>query len=297
MAMMKALGDWLALVAAVWVCAISVRAQTMVELCNYATEDCMGTPSRCMAWLPGDCLPQPVGEVTFYNSAECVLNAEQDETVGWILRTYHTKNCEGTPILVTERNNSVCFTPPLQELFTSGTCTFVSTPAARRASILLPAFTPAAPSSTPSPTPTPVCIEAEWIEARGLQKVHANDGIGELLCITGLDELPCGTPDHILEVTIDGRSSLRTYAEVCAERECLSKVGRFNGVLHMDSHKMPTQHGLRVTTVSYRGTVWSDLENRIVVAAQTYGPRWVHSGLTYLQRRNSAVLVAAPADE
>ncbi|KAA8499364.1 Cell surface glycoprotein 1 [Porphyridium purpureum] len=160
------------------------------------------------------------------------------------------------------------------------------------------------PSSPPEPTPTPVCIDAEWIEARGLEKVHASDGVGELLCITGLEQLPCGTRDHVLEVTVDAgaarmrsaSSTLRTYEEVCAERECTIKVGRFNGVLHGDAHKLPIQDGHRLTTVSRRGTVWSGLENRIVVGAQKLESVYVNRAMTYLQRRNSAMHLSKDAD-
>eukprot|EP00183_Erythrolobus_madagascarensis_P006653 CAMPEP_0185843810 /NCGR_PEP_ID=MMETSP1354-20130828/206_1 /TAXON_ID=708628 /ORGANISM="Erythrolobus madagascarensis, Strain CCMP3276" /LENGTH=917 /DNA_ID=CAMNT_0028543369 /DNA_START=55 /DNA_END=2808 /DNA_ORIENTATION=+ len=150
----------------------------------------------------------------------------------------------------------------------------------------------------------PVCIDANWIDARGLAKVHDTDGIGELLCIVGLDDLPCGTADHVLELTIAGADAdgeqdanvltsgaqtvLMTYAQVCAARACTSKVGRFNGVLHSDAHLLPSQDGLRVTTVSHRGSIWSALENRIVVAALKTRASWLHDALTRLQRRNSA---------
>ncbi|KAA8499367.1 hypothetical protein FVE85_6952 [Porphyridium purpureum] len=171
----------------------------------------------------------------------------------------------------------------------------------------VPSGSPGTPTPTPTPsepTPTPVCIDAEWIEARGLEKVHASDGVGELLCITGLEELPCGTRDHVLEVTVDAgaarmrsaSSTLRTYEEVCAERECTTKVGRFNGVLHGDAHKLPIQDGHRVTTVSRRGTVWSGLENRIVVGAQKLESVYVNRAMTYLQRRNSAMHLSKDAD-
>ncbi|KAA8492426.1 hypothetical protein FVE85_7933 [Porphyridium purpureum] len=151
-----------------------------------------------------------------------------------------------------------------------------------------PTTTPG-PSNEPEPTPTPVCIDAEWIEAQGLDKVHAHDGVGPLLCLTGADDLPCGTPDHILEVESPGAgtSALRTYAEVCSERDCTTKLGRYNGVLHSDAHKLPSQHGLRLTTVSHRGTRWSAIENRIVVAAQKLRSVWISHTMTYLQRKNS----------
>ncbi|KAA8490868.1 hypothetical protein FVE85_1315 [Porphyridium purpureum] len=142
----------------------------------------------------------------------------------------------------------------------------------------------------PSPSPTPVCIDAEWMETRGLEKLHASDGVGLLLCLSGMDELPCGTADHVLEVDLPGgtSSALRTYAEVCAERECTTKLGRYNGVLHLDAHKLPSQHGLRLTTVSHRRTRWSAIENRIVVTAQRLQSLRINHALTYLQRRNSA---------
>ncbi|KAA8497828.1 hypothetical protein FVE85_5413 [Porphyridium purpureum] len=136
----------------------------------------------------------------------------------------------------------------------------------------------------PNDVPDPVCVDAEWIEARGLEKVHVSDGVGKLLCISALGDLPCGTPDHVLEMA---SGSLRTYAEVCAERECTSKVGRFNGVLHSDAHMMPSQDGLRVTTVSHRGTWWSGVENRLVVSLQKLRIRHIDSALAYMQRKNS----------
>uniref|UniRef100_A0A7S0ZAP7 DUF305 domain-containing protein n=1 Tax=Timspurckia oligopyrenoides TaxID=708627 RepID=A0A7S0ZAP7_9RHOD len=142
------------------------------------------------------------------------------------------------------------------------------------------------PESSPTPTPAPACIEAEWIEMRGLEKVHAHDGIGELLCIVGLDMLPCGTPDHVLELSV----GLRTYAEVCAERECFTKTARFNGVLHADSHLLPSQFGVRLTTVTHRGSVWSGIENRVVVSAQKVGSRHINAALTYLQQRSTQAL-------
>lgn len=144
-----------------------------------------------------------------------------------------------------------------------------------------------------------MCIEAEWIEARGLDKVHDTDGVGEMLCIVGLDGLPCGTPDHVLEVAVEtnarmrtqGATTLRTYAEVCAERACTTKVGRFNGVVHGDWAKLPTQDGHRVTTVSHRGTVWSGIENRIVVGLQKLESDYLSATLEYVQRKNSARLL------
>ncbi|KAA8498063.1 hypothetical protein FVE85_5648 [Porphyridium purpureum] len=150
-------------------------------------------------------------------------------------------------------------------------------------------------TATSSPTPAPVCIDAEWIEAHGLDKVHTGDGFGELLCIVGLEELPCGTPDHVLEVSAQsvarmrrGGLMLRTYGEVCSERACVRKLGRFNGVRHSDAHRMPEQEGHRVTTVSDRGTGWSAVENRVVVSALKM--RWprLTGALAYLQRTNSA---------
>ncbi|KAA8499297.1 hypothetical protein FVE85_6882 [Porphyridium purpureum] len=151
------------------------------------------------------------------------------------------------------------------------------------------------PEPTPTPTPTPVCIDAEWMESRGFAKLHAADGVGKLLCIVGLEDLPCGTPDHVLEVAVEAgaahwhlaSSLLRTYAQVCAERECTVKVGRFNGVLHSDAHKLPVQDGHRITTVSHRGTLWSEMENRIVVEAQKMQLHVISRALTYMQRRNS----------
>ncbi|KAA8495632.1 hypothetical protein FVE85_1787 [Porphyridium purpureum] len=131
--------------------------------------------------------------------------------------------------------------------------------------------------------PPPVCVDAEWIEVRGLEKVHATDGVGELLCITSLDDLPCGTSDHVIETA----SGLRTYAEVCAERACTTKVGRYNGVLHSDAHVMPIQDRLRLTTVSHRGTWWSGVENLIVVSLQKLRVRHVNQALAYIQRKNS----------
>ncbi|KAA8495906.1 hypothetical protein FVE85_2061 [Porphyridium purpureum] len=174
------------------------------------------------------------------------------------------------------------------------------TPTPIESSTTTPSPTPSpSPSPTnspdPVPTPTPVCIDAEWIEARGLEKVHASDGMGDLLCITGLPELPCGTPGHVLEVSIEtdalmrtGNTALRTFAEVCSERDCSLKVGRFNGVLHSDADRLPIQDGLRLTTVAHRGTVWSSIENQIVVGAQKLGSQHINRALAYLQRRNSA---------
>ncbi|KAA8493418.1 hypothetical protein FVE85_8863 [Porphyridium purpureum] len=175
------------------------------------------------------------------------------------------------------------------EVYANGTLALVEaqTPAPTPAPSQTPSASPS-PSSTASPAPTPVCIDADWIEARGLAKVHASDGVGELLCIAGLDELPCGTPDHVLEIA----AGLRTYAEVCAERECARKVGRYNGVLHSDAHLMPEQDGHRLTTVAHRGTWWSGMENRLVVAAQKLKSRHVNHALEFLQRKNSVALLS-----
>ncbi|KAA8497882.1 hypothetical protein FVE85_5467 [Porphyridium purpureum] len=152
---------------------------------------------------------------------------------------------------------------------------------------------------TPTPTPVPVCVDSEWMEKRGLGKVHAGDGVGEMLCITGLDDLPCGTPNHVIEVTKHNGArtgasgtSFRTYAEVCAERDCTTKVGRFNGVLHSDAHLLPSQDGHRLTTVAHRGTTWSEVENWLVLAAQKMRSPRVNRLLAYLQRRNSVAHLA-----
>ncbi|KAA8495953.1 hypothetical protein FVE85_2108 [Porphyridium purpureum] len=149
-------------------------------------------------------------------------------------------------------------------------------------------------SPSPVPTPTPVCVDAEWIEERGLSKVHATDGFGEMLCISGLDDLPCGTPDHVIEVSVQkgarmrtATTRLRTYAELCAERDCTTKVGRFNGVVHSDAYLLPSQDGHRVTSVARRGSTWSEIENRLVLGAQAMGSPRVNRLLTYLQRRNT----------
>ncbi|KAA8498571.1 Cell surface glycoprotein 1 [Porphyridium purpureum] len=145
------------------------------------------------------------------------------------------------------------------------------------------------PSPVPTPSPTPICVDAEWIEARGLLKVHSSDGVGELLCISGLDDLPCGTPDHVLELNdVMLGTHLRTYADVCSERVCTTKIGRYNGVRHSDASRMPSQGGYRVTTVSHRGTTWSGIENRLVVAALKSNSRLFSSALEYLQLRNSS---------
>ncbi|KAA8499363.1 hypothetical protein FVE85_6948 [Porphyridium purpureum] len=88
-------------------------------------------------------------------------------------------------------------------------------------------------------------------------------------------ELLCGACDHVLEVTVDAgaarmrsaSSTLRTYEEVCADRECTTKVGRFNGVLHGDAHKLPIQDGHRLTTVPCCHMGWVKVELRIVVCA------------------------------
>lgn len=154
----------------------------------------------------------------------------------------------------------------------------------------------AVPTSTTTPTPAPVCIDAEWIESQGLEKVHASDGFGELLCIDGLDSIPCGTPGHVLEesMVMPGGAhtdspvrALRTYAEVCSMRSCTLKMGRFNGVVHSDAHKLPRQAEFRLTSVSHRGTWWSGVENRIVLAAQRIQSSHINYVLTAIQRRNS----------
>ncbi|KAA8498272.1 hypothetical protein FVE85_5857 [Porphyridium purpureum] len=191
--------------------------------------------------------------------------------------------------------------------YLSYSCDSSPSPSPTSAPTASPTMTPTktpTPTATPtlSPTPAPVCIDAEWIEAHGLDKVHSSDGIGELLCILGLNELPCGTPYHVLEVTESTAtarlrspgSTLVTYAQVFASRECVSKMGRFNGVLHADAHKLPNQDGHRVTTVSHRGTVWSAFENRFGVAAQKLQSPHVSRVLTYFQRRNSAGQLARP---
>ncbi|KAA8491632.1 hypothetical protein FVE85_9679 [Porphyridium purpureum] len=53
-------------------------------------------------------------------------------------------------------------------------------------------------TSTAAAIPRSLYIEAKSIGASALKKVHAGDDVRELRHVVGLNDIPCGTQDHVL---------------------------------------------------------------------------------------------------
>lgn len=76
----------------------------------------------------------------------------------------------------------------------------------------------------PTPEEDPVCVETAWLQRNGLSHgVFENFGNARVLCVS--EDLPCGTPGHILRACNESGCMLKTYADVCSNNpECVETV-------------------------------------------------------------------------
>lgn len=127
-------------------------------------------------------------------------------------------------------DSGFCVACALQKALISAlTCTSTSgTPPPAPATAAPTAAPTSAPTPTaevdPEPTAEPVCVETAWIERQGLgDGIWEKYGDSRVLCVD--ENLPCGTPGHLLRACNAQGCSLKTYSEMCANKpDCIETV-------------------------------------------------------------------------
>lgn len=86
-------------------------------------------------------------------------------------------------------------------------------------------------------------------------------GTADVLCIN-IGGLPCGTPGHLLRVASTG--ALKTYAEICTVRECVSNKAAVSQLSHRHDWSIFQENGLELTALSAHPDSTSYSTSRLV---------------------------------